>query len=225
VFDAYGSPSIGALALDPNNPSVVYAGAGEANASVDSYDGDGVFRSTDAGVSWEPLGLAATRRIGAIVVDPSNSNRIFVAGMGSQFSTNPDRGLYRSEDGGANWTKVLFVNDSTGVTDIAINPVHPETVFCATWERVRHYTYRRAFGPGCGIWRSINSGTTWTKLSAGLPPSNDNMGRIGLAIAPSKPTTIYAQITSGSSLGYVGLGLYRSVDGGNTWTQRDLAGS
>jgi len=225
VFDAYGSPSIGALALDPNNPSVVYAGAGEANASVDSYDGDGVFRSTDAGVSWEPLGLAETRRIGAIVVDPSNSNRIFVAGMGSQFSTNPDRGLYRSEDGGANWTKVLFVNDSTGVTDIAINPVHPETVFCATWERVRHYTYRRAFGPGCGIWRSINSGTTWTKLSAGLPPSNDNMGRIGLAIAPSKPTTIYAQITSGSSLGYVGLGLYRSVDGGNTWTQRDVAGS
>src|SRR6185295_18753292 len=112
-----------------------------ANAAVDSYDGNGVFRTTDGGATWTSLGLGATRRIGAIEVDPSNSDRIYVAAMGSQFSTGPDRGLYRSEDGGANWTKVLFVNDSTGVIDIAINPVHPETVYCATWERVRHYTY------------------------------------------------------------------------------------
>jgi photosystem II stability/assembly factor-like uncharacterized protein len=225
VFDAYGSPSIGALTLDPNHSNVVYAGAGEANGSVDSYDGDGVFRSVDGGASWSGLGLAETRRIGAIVVDPSNSKRIYVAAMGSQFSTGPDRGLYRSLDSGATWSKVLFVNDSTGVTDIAINPVHPETVFCATWERVRHYTYRRAFGPGCGIWRSVNSGTTWTKMTTGLPASNDDMGRIGLAIAPSQPGTIYAQIVSGASLGYVGLGLYRSTDGGTTWSKRDASGS
>jgi photosystem II stability/assembly factor-like uncharacterized protein len=221
VFDAYGSPSIGALALDPNDPNVVYVGTGEANASVDSYDGEGVFRSTDGGQSWSGLGLANTRRIGAIAVDPSNSNRIFVAAMGSQFSTGPHRGMYRSEDGGSTWSQVLFVNDSTGVTDIAINPAHPETVYCATWERVRHYTYRRAFGPGCGIWRSVDSGTTWTRLTTGLPPPNDDTGRIGLAIAPSRPSMIYAQIVSGSSLGYVGLGLYRSADGGNTWTRRD----
>jgi photosystem II stability/assembly factor-like uncharacterized protein len=225
VFDAYGSPSIGALAIDPNNSNVVYAGAGEANASVDSYDGEGVFRTTDGGTSWEAIGLAETRRIGAIAVDPSNSNRIYVAAMGSQFSTGPDRGLYRSEDGGATWNRTLFVNDSTGVTDIAINPAHPETVYCATWERVRHYTYRRAFGPGCGIWRSVNSGTTWTKLTTGLPASNDDMGRIGLAIAPTRPSMIYAQIVSGASLGYVGLGLYRSTDGGATWARRDVSGS
>jgi photosystem II stability/assembly factor-like uncharacterized protein len=222
VFDLYNAPSIGALEMSPFDTNTVYVGTGEANASVDSYDGNGVFRTTDGGASWTSLGLVETRRVGAIEVDPSNPNRIFVAAMGSQFSTNPDRGLYRSEDGGVNWTKVLFVNDSTGVTDIAINPVHPETVYCATWERVRHYTYRRAFGPGCGIWRSIDSGTTWTRLAGGLPAPSDAVGRIGLAIAPSQPRTVYAQIITGSGANYVGLGLYRTTDGGDTWIRRDL---
>src|SRR5439155_6324050 len=108
-----------------------------ANASVDSYDGAGLFRSGDGGVSWESLGLAATRRIARVAVDPQNTARIFVAAMGTQFSTGPDRGLYRSEDGGVTWSQVLFVSDSTGATDVAINPAHPETVYCATWERVR----------------------------------------------------------------------------------------
>jgi photosystem II stability/assembly factor-like uncharacterized protein len=221
VFDIYDAPSIGALEMSPFDTNTVYVGTGEANAAVDSYDGNGVFRTTDGGATWTSLGLGETRRIGAIEVDPSNPDRIFVAAMGSQFSTGADRGLYRSENGGANWTQVLFVNDSTGVVDIAINPVHPETLYCATWERVRHYTYRRAFGPGCGVWRSIDSGTSWTKLTNGLPASNDDMGRIGLAIAPSRPSTVYAQIVSGSALGYNGLGLYRTLDGGATWTKRD----
>ncbi|MBI1798485.1 MAG: hypothetical protein HYR73_02235 [Candidatus Eisenbacteria bacterium] len=222
IFDNNGIYSIGALALDPNNSSTLYVGTGEANSSVDSYDGNGLYRSTDAGQSWLLLGLEATRRIGRVAVDPSNSSRIFVAAMGTQFSTGPDRGLYRSEDGGASWSQVLFVSDSTGACDVVINPAHPETLYCATWERVRRYTYRRAYGPECGIWRSADHGSTWTLLAGGLPAPSNDVGRIGLAIAPSRPSTVYAQIVSGVSLGYVGLGFYRSLDGGQNWTRRDV---
>jgi hypothetical protein len=223
VFDASGIYSLGALALDPGNPNTVYAGTGEANSSVDSYDGAGLFRSLDGGGVWSYLGLEETRRIARVAVDPQNSSRIFVAAMGSQFSTSPDRGLYRSEDGGTSWSKVLFVSDSTGACDVVVNPAHPDTVYCATWERVRRYTYRRAYGPECGIWRSADHGTTWTLLSGGLPAPSDGVGRIGLAIARSRPSTLYAQIVGFSSPNtYNGLGMYRSLDGGTTWTRRDL---
>jgi photosystem II stability/assembly factor-like uncharacterized protein len=221
VFDQVYS--IGALALDPSNPNICYVGTGESNSAIDNYDGAGVFRTTDGGATWQSLGLEATARIGAIEVDPQNPNRIFVAAMGRQFSTSPERGFYRSEDGGVSWTRTLFVNDSTGVIDIAVNPAHPETVYCATWERVRRLTYRRAYGPGCGIWRSVDHGGTWTRLQNGLPVPSDNVGRIALGIAPSRPSTIYAQIGSGAAGGYVGLGLYRTQDGGDTWTKRDAS--
>lgn len=224
VFDALGVLSIGALAMDPADTNVIYAGTGEANGAVQSYDGNGLYRTTNGGQSWRSLGLAATRRIAQVAVDPSNPNRIYVAAMGAQYSTGPDRGLYRSEDGGESWTKTFFLNDSTGVCDVVVNPAHPETVFIATWERIRHYTYRRAFGPGCGIWRSADFGTTWTRLQNGLPTPSDSVGRIALAIAPSRPSTIYAQIVSGANLGYGGLGVYRSVDAGQTWTRRDSPG-
>jgi len=223
IFDAASAYSVGALCLDPNDNNVLYVGTGEANASVDSYDGAGLFRTEDGGDNWTYVGLAETRRIARVRVDPSNSNRIFVAAMGPQFSSSPDRGLYRSEDHGQTWSKVLFVSDSTGVNDVAINPAHPETVYCATWERVRHPTYRRAYGPECGIWRSIDHGTTWTKLTNGLPAPSDDVGRIALAVAPSQPSTIYAQMTTGTISGYVGLGLYRSTDGGDTWARRDFS--
>jgi photosystem II stability/assembly factor-like uncharacterized protein len=216
--------SIGALTIDPNDTDLVYVGTGEANASVDSYDGNGVWRWNDAGASWTHLGLEETARIGTIAVDPQNSNRIYVAAMGQQFSTDSNRGLYRSENGGQSWSQVLFVNDSTGVADVVVHPTHPETVYVATWERIRRPTYRRAFGPGCGIWRSADHGATWTRLETGLPAPSDNVGRIGLAIARSRPSTIYAQIVTGASGGYNGLGMYRSEDGGETWTRRDVSG-
>ncbi|MBI1798037.1 MAG: T9SS type A sorting domain-containing protein [Candidatus Eisenbacteria bacterium] len=224
IFDRDFGFSIGALALDPNDAQTVYCGTGEANSAVDTYDGAGLYRTRDGGQSWESLGLIATRRIARVAIDPANTQRIFVAAMGTQFSTNPDRGLYRSEDGGASWSKVLFVTDSTGCCDVAINPAHPETVYCATWERVRHPTYRRAYGPECGIWISADHGATWTRLANGLPAPSDDVGRIALAIAPSRPSTVYAQIVSGAALGYVGLGCYRTLDGGATWTRRDVSG-
>jgi photosystem II stability/assembly factor-like uncharacterized protein len=217
--------SIGALALDPANANVVYAGTGEANNSVDSYDGNGLLRSADGGQTWQSLGLQATARIARVAVDPSDPDRIFVAAMGTQFSTSPDRGLYRSEDGGQNWSRVLFVSDSTGATDVLINPAHPETVYCATLERVRRYTYRRAHGPESGIWRSADHGSTWTRLTSGLPTPSDSVGRIALALCATKPSIVYAQIGSGSGLNYVGLGMYRSLNGGQTWSKRNTDAS
>jgi hypothetical protein len=213
--------SIGALALDPTNALVVYVGTGEANAATDNYDGAGVFRTGDGGQSWAYLGLQETRRIARVAVDPAAPSRLFVAAMGAQFTTGPDRGLYRSEDSGQHWSKVLYVNDSTGVCDVVINPAHPETVYCASWERIRRPTYRRTYGPGCGIWRSVDHGTTWTRLQNGLPAASDHVGRIGLGLARTRPSTIYAQIVGGIAESHNGLGFYRSVDGGVTWARRD----
>ncbi len=224
IFDGEFAFSIGALALDPTDPNTVYCGTGEANSAVDTYDGSGLYRTTDGGTSWQYVGLEETRRIARVAIDPWNSDRIFVAAMGTQFSTDAQRGLYRSEDGGLNWSQVLFVNDSTGCADVVVNPAHPETVYCSTWERVRRPTYRRAFGPDCGIWRSIDHGATWMRLTNGLPAPGDNVGRIALAIAPSRPSTVYAQIITGTIGGYSGRGMYRTTDGGATWTRRDISG-
>src|SRR5262249_35726842 len=198
--------------------NALYVGTGESNAAIDNYDGSGLFRSQDAGASWAYLGLQEVRRIARVRVDPSNPSRIFVAAMGSQFSTGPDRGLYRSENGGARWTKVLFVSDSTGVCDVVIAPSNTATVYCASWERVRRPTYRRAYGPECAIWKSLDYGSSWTKLTNGLPAPADSVGRIGLAIAPSQPSRIYAQIMGGPAQNLDALGLYRSDNGGPPWT-------
>ncbi|MCC6348877.1 MAG: T9SS type A sorting domain-containing protein [Candidatus Eisenbacteria bacterium] len=222
MTDRNSFASIGALAVDPSNPDVVWVGTGEANGSVDSYDGNGLWVTTDAGASWNFRGLGAAGRISSVVVDPADPQHVLVGVMGRQFSTGPDRGLYRTLDGGTTWDQVLFVSDSTGVSDIAMNPLHPDTVFCSTWERVRRNTYRRAYGPECGIWRSVDRGATWTRMTSGLPVPSDDVGRIGLAVSRSRPSIVHAQISSGAASGYVGLGWYRSTDGGTTWTKRDV---
>jgi len=134
IFDEFSAYSIGALALDPTNPNVLYVGTGEANPAIDTYDGNGVYRTSDGGVTWEHLGLENVKRINRIVVDSTNTQRILVAGAGSIFTLNSDHGIWKSEDGGQTWNHVLYVNNVTYGADIAMNPVHPESLYCSMWD-------------------------------------------------------------------------------------------
>ncbi len=217
ISDAVPSLSVGDLAMDPADPNRLYLGTGESNASGDSYAGTGIYGTTDAGATWHHLGLPNSRHIGKIAIDPNNTSRIFVAATGTLFGTNPDRGVYRTTDTGASWERVFFLTDSTAAIDLAINPRNSDTVFASMWERIRNPIYRQVGGYSSGIYRSIDGGDTWNRLSSGLPAPGPNVGRIGLAIAPSNPSTIYASYSDhpGNFIGF-----YRSTDGGATWQSR-----
>ncbi|HMG53317.1 MAG TPA: hypothetical protein VK601_07540 [Kofleriaceae bacterium] len=219
IFDGQGTLAIGALALDPRDSNILYVGTGEANPGGGSVTqpGDGVWKTTDGGVTWQHLGLDLTVEIGRIVIDPKNPDNVFVAAMGNLFSHNVDRGVYRSQNAGATWTKVLFVSDAAGAIDLAIDPVNPNRVFAATWERLRTPAARLYFGPGSGLWRSTDGGTTWTALAGGLPSSSIQPSRIGVVVAPSSPSTVYAIYSRmDNSLE----GVFRSTDSGTTWTKQ-----
>lgn len=215
VSDHLPSLSIGDIAIDPSDKNTLYCGTGETNGGGGSvtYDGRGVYKSTDAGENWLPLGLEATGSIGRIEVDPKNPNRVFVAAMGHLFGNNPERGVYRSTDGGLHWDKKLFVNDSVGVIDLAIHPENPDTLFAVSWERIRRPNKLVYGGPGSAIWRSVDGGDNWTRLSGGLP-QGANTGRIGIAIAASEPNVLYATVANKS--GFFS-GVYKSTDHGDTW--------
>jgi photosystem II stability/assembly factor-like uncharacterized protein len=215
ISDALPSLSIGDIAIDPSNKNVVYCGTGETNGGGGSvtYDGLGVYKSLDGGNNWQPAGLTATGSIGRIEVDPKRPNRVFVAAMGQLFGNNPERGVYRSNDGGDTWEQVLFVNDSVGAIDLAIHPQNTDTLFAVSWERIRRPNARVYGGPGSAVWRSTDGGDSWTKLSGGLP-TGSTVGRMGIAMAPSEPGVLYVTIarTTGSFAG-----VYRSSDNGDTW--------
>jgi len=216
IFDDQPSLSIGALAIDPEDADVIYVGTGEVNGGGGSltYGGTGVYKSDDAGLSWTSLGLTETRHIGRIVIDPSNSQRVFVAAMGRLFSENQERGLFRSEDGGQTWENVLYISPQTGGIDVVINPNNPDTMYAAMWQRIRYPDSRRFGGDEGGVFRSVDGGTTWTELTNGLPETE--IGRIGLGMAPSEPNVLYALYAD-----EVGpfRGFYKSIDGGENWTQ------
>jgi hypothetical protein len=220
VFDAVGVFSIGAIAVDPTDPNVVYVGTGEANSSGDSYGGAGIFKSVDGGASWSFSGLGASRYIARIAVDPGNPQHLYAAAMGNLFTPGGERGVYRSQDGGASWQRVLFVNDSTGAGDVALKPGDASVVYAATWERRRTAFYRRAWGPGSGVWRSTDYGEHWTRLTNGFPTTS-RVGRIALSAPTSQPGTVYAQVVDSTGNG---LGFYRSTDDGASWTRRDVGG-
>jgi photosystem II stability/assembly factor-like uncharacterized protein len=207
--------TIGDMALDPRFPDTIYVGTGEANAHSFSWFGMGMYKSTDGGTTWSYIGLEDTRYIGRVVVDPLNTSRVWVAGTGALFGTNPERGVYRSIDGGDTWEQVLFVSDSTSAIDIAVDPARPDTVFAAMWERVRGLTYRRSGGPTSGIYRSYDGGDTWVELTSGLP-SGSSVGRIGLSVCESSPNVVYA-IYDNPSL--YEAEVYKSTDGGDTWSR------
>ena len=222
ISDPAGFSSVSALTFTPQNNHTLWCGTGDANGTVDGYEGRGLYVSRNRGQVWSYSGLREVAHISSVVVNPLDSSKVYVGGMGKAFTTDPNRGFYRSLNGGKTWIRTLFVNDSTGVSDIAINPLHPDTIFCATRERVRRLKYRRAFGTDCAVWRSVDGGTSWTKVVNGLPPAGDNLGRIAIAVAPTQPSRVYASVISGAISGYVGLGLYRSDDGGDSWTKVDL---
>ena len=216
VFDDQTTLSMGAVALDPSNPDVVYAGTGEANSSGDSYMGNGLYRSTDQGDSWTFIGLENSGHIGRVVVHPSNPDIIHVAVMGHMYTEGPDRGVYRTDDGGLTWTRTLHLGPTVGCIDIIQRPDNPDILFAAMWERIRGPELRVFGGPLCGVHRSDDGGLTWTLVENGLPPSSADNGRIGLALCASQPDVMCA-IYADSSGPF--LGLYRTTDGGTTWTQ------
>lgn len=191
IFDNQDAIGLGDIALAPSNPEILYVGTGENNSSRSSYAGSGIYKSIDAGSSWQHLGLTNTQHIGRIVVHPKNPEVLWVASMGALYSHNEDRGVYKSTDGGKNWEKTLYINDSTGIIDLIINPDNPDQLWASSWERTRQAWNFKGNGPGSAIYRSDNGGKTWFKTMDGFP-NGPQVGRIGLAVAESKPNIIYA---------------------------------
>ncbi|PLX10041.1 MAG: hypothetical protein C0598_11275 [Marinilabiliales bacterium] len=220
VFDDQAILTIGDIVVDPNNSDIVYVGTGEANGGHNNFPGGGVYKSADAGNSWELIGLENTVSIGRVVVDPTNSDRVFVAAQGSYFTTNPERGVYRSEDGGDTWTNILYVSDSTGAIDLIMDPSNPQNIMVAMWERVRRPEGSHLYGATSGLYRSFDGGDNWEYIQPNgvLPDAQqENVGRIGIALCKDQPNTVYAMYTDGSYYS----GFFRSDDFGTTWTNAD----
>jgi photosystem II stability/assembly factor-like uncharacterized protein len=211
VFDDEKSYSIGCVAIDHNNPHIIWVGTGENVGGRHVGYGDGVYRSDDGGSSWKNMGLKESHHISKIIVHPENSDIIWVAAQGPLWFKGGERGLYKSTDGGKSWNKTLGDDEWVGVTDMVIDPRDPNRIYAATWQRHRNIAAYIGGGPGSGIHRSTDGGETWEKLKSGLPSSN--MGKIGLAISPQKPDVIYAAIELDRRTG----GVYRSENRGSSW--------
>jgi photosystem II stability/assembly factor-like uncharacterized protein len=221
IFDDQPTQSIGAIAVSPSNPSIIYAGSGEGLHRPDLAIGNGVYRSTDAGKTWKHLGLADAQQIPQIVVDPTNPNRVFVAALGHPFGPNEERGVYRSLDGGQTWKRVLYKDANTGASDLEIDPRRPDIVYATLWEsRLGPSEDSNRFeGTGGGLFKSTDGGTTWRQLTKGLPAGTV---QLDLAIAPSQPTRLYVALVTAELGSYgsgAGAGLYRSDDAGASWTR------
>jgi photosystem II stability/assembly factor-like uncharacterized protein len=215
VFDHEGSFSIGAVVMDPHDPSVIWVGTGEGNAQRSVDYGDGVYRSDDGGKNWTNTGLKKSGNIGRIAIDPSDSNVVYVAAEGPLWGPGGDRGLFKTTDGGKTWKNVLNISENTGFADVAIDPSNPAIVYAAAYQRRRHVWTMIDGGPESAIYKSIDAGATWNKLKSGLP--TEDLGRIGLAISPADPNTVYAIVEATNSKG----GVFRSKDRGANWERRN----
>lgn len=212
--------SVGALAVAPSDPNVLYVGMGECGMRTDQTHGDGVYKSTDGGRSWQHLGLAATHNIGKIEVDPHDANRLYVAAFGHRFGPNPERGVYRSLDGGATWQQVLFVSPDAGAIDLALDAANPRNLYAAIWDMRMQPWGRTNRGPQSALYKSSDGGDTWTKISDNPGFPTGPLGRIGLCAAPTCSGRVWALVDAGENAGENGStgGIYRSDDGGATWT-------
>ena len=211
IFDKY-CQSIGAIAVNQKNPNIVFAGTGESNMRNTVSIGNGLYRSTDAGDNWTKIGLDSTEHIAKIVIDPTNSDNIYVAAPGPLWSDSKHRGLYKSMDGGKTWDKILYINEKVGCADVAVDPANPNIVFASTWEFRRLPYAFNSGGTGSGFYKSIDGGKNWKELTNGLPQKP--FGRIAFAIAPSSPKNMLAIVESSAT------GLYISDDGGESWKKQ-----
>ena len=213
IFDSTNVASIGAIGVAPSNPSLVYVGTGEADMRDSIAFGNGVYKSLDAGKTWQHLGLEKTKQIGRIIVDPKNPNTVFLAALGNVYAPNTDRGVYRSRDGGTTWEKVLFKNDDLGAIDLAFDPVDSKIVYATLWNvrRPPWFIYAPANGPGAGIFKSIDGGSTWKEISEGIPL--EGRGHIGIAVASSNRNRVYAAVDAKDG------GVFISNDAGLTWSR------
>ncbi len=212
IFDSQPIASIGAIAVAPSDSNVIYVGSGEADMRSSISYGNGMYKSTDAGKTWMPIGLEDSRQIGRILVDPRDPNKVFVAALGHPYGANQERGVFRSKDGGKSWQKTLFHDENTGAIDLAFEPGNPKTIYAALWQTRRPpwSIYPPSNGPGSGLYRSGDGGDHWERMSGqGLP--TEGLGRIGIAFAPSNPRRIYLIVDAKEG------GLFRSDNSGQSW--------
>lgn len=212
VTDKYFGGTIGAIAVSESNPDIVYVGGGEFPIRGNVSHGDGVWKTTDAGKTWTFMGLGDTRQIARVRVHPRNPDLVYVAAQGHVFGPNPERGIFRSRDGGKSWQKILFRNDSTGAADLAWDPANPSVMYAAFWQAGRKPWQLISGGPGSGIFKTIDGGDTWTEITRnpGLPKGL--LGNMGIAVSPARPNRVWAIIEADSG------GVFRSDDAGATWT-------
>jgi photosystem II stability/assembly factor-like uncharacterized protein len=215
ISDSIDVGSIGAVAVAPSDPNVIYVGSGEADMRSDISEGRGMYKTADGGKTWTHIGLDDTQAIGRVLVDARDPNRVFVAALGHPYGANAERGVFRSSDGGHTWQKVLFLNENTGAIDLAFDPRDNRTVYASMWRtrRTPWNVYPPSNGPGSGLYKSTDGGDHWTNLKNGLP--SEGVGRIGVAVAPSDPNRVYALVDAKAG------GVYRSDDAGATWRLDD----
>jgi photosystem II stability/assembly factor-like uncharacterized protein len=212
VSDGYFKrASVGALAVAPSDPNVIYAGMGEPTIRGNVSHGDGVYKSTDAGKSWSHLGLAATRQIARICVHPANPDLVYVAALGHAHGPNPERGIYRSQDGGASWEHVLFLNEDVGANELSLDLRNPRILYTTFWRARRLPHKLESGGEGCSIWKTTDGGDNWTELThnKGLPTGT--LGKIGITASAARADRVWAVVEAEKG------GVYRSDDGGASW--------
>ncbi len=204
---------IGALAVAPSNPDVIYAGTGESDIRQDFDTGDGIYKTTDAGKTWSYAGLRETRSTMKIAIDPRNPNVVYVATMGHVFAPNPERGVYKTTDGGKTWRRVLFVDENTGGVDLSLDVHHPDTIYAAMWQAQRTPWKLTSGGPGSGLYKTTDGGAHWTKISNNPGYAQGILGKIGVSVSPANPSVVYSIVQAANG------GVFRSNDGGATWKQ------
>ena len=213
IFDDQSTGSIGDVVVSPSNPNVLYVGSGEGLQRPDLSVGNGMYRSSDAGKTWIHLGLENVQQIGGLAIDPKNENRVFVAALGHPYGPNPERGIYRTTDGGKTWEKVLYKDENTGAIQVTIDPKNADIIYADMWAgRQGPWENGKWNGTESGLYKSTDGGNTWNKLTKGLPTTKEGLSRIGFGIAPSDPQRLYATVDCGNHGG-----IYRSNDGGESW--------